>query len=57
MGFCWDFFCISAATGKCCHPQNPSDKSCGVDTIGVEAAELGDKVVVGTTMMSKQVLK
>ena len=24
MGFCWDFFCIFSATGKCCHPRNPS---------------------------------
>ena len=27
MGFCWDFFCISAATGKCCLPRNPSGSS------------------------------
>ena len=57
MGFCWDFFCISTAIGKCCHPRNPSDKPCGVDTVGAEAAEPGVKVVVRATMMSKQLLK
>ena len=24
MGSCWDLFCISATTGKCFHPRNPS---------------------------------
>ena len=31
--------------------------SCGVDTTGVEAVEPRDKVVVGVTVTSKQVLK